>query len=82
MATEAKDVIPEAPVRGHGFFGNMVENIRAGGGSPGKTLGGFLVAWAMFFLILYGLPLPEVTGMDGKVMELSPAGRAARATNG
>ena len=80
MATEAKDVIPEGhAVRGHGFFGNMVENIRAGGGSPGKTLGGFLVAWVMFFLILYGLPLPEVTGIDGKVMELSPAGRAALA---
>ena len=81
MATHAKDVVPdEAPaVRGHGFFGNMVENIRVAGGSPGKALGGFIAAWVAFFLILYVLPMPEVAGLDGKVSTLTPAGRAALA---
>lgn len=68
-----------ASATGHGFLGNLLENIRLAGGSPGKALGGFVVAWAVFFLILYVLPLPEVTGIDGKVAVLTPAGRAALA---
>jgi len=81
MAGDTRDAIPDEPplVRGRGFFGNMVENIRLAGGSPMKTLGGFLAAWAAFVLILYVLPLPELTGLDGKVSALSPAGRAALA---
>lgn len=81
MATEAKDVVPdEAPlVRGRGFIGNMVENIRLAGGSPRKTLGGFFAAWLAFFLVLYVVPLPELTTLDGKVSALSPVGRAALA---
>ena len=64
---------------GNGFVGNLFENIRLAGGSPGKTLGGFVLAWVAFFLILYVLPLPEVTGIDGKVSALTPAGKAALA---
>ena len=81
MATHVKDEMADeaAEVRGHGFFGNMVENIRAAGGSPGKQLGGFVAAWLAFFLILFVLPMPEVEGLDGKMTELSPAGRAALA---
>jgi len=81
MVTEAKDVTTDdvPAVRGRGFLGNMIENIRLAGGSPGKMLGGFLGAWIAFFLILYVLPLPELTGLDGKVSVLSPAGRAVLA---
>ena len=81
MATHAKDAVPdETPsASGHGFVGNMLENIRAAGGSPGKSLGGFIAAWVAFFLILYVLPMPEVAGLDGKVSALTPAGRAALA---
>ncbi len=63
----------------NGFVGNLLENIRLAGGSPGRTLGGFLVAWAAFFLILYVIPMPEVTGIDGSVSVLKPAGKAALA---
>jgi solute carrier family 13 (sodium-dependent dicarboxylate transporter), member 2/3/5 len=72
----ADDIISAA---GNGFIGNLFENIRLAGGSPGKTLGGFLVAWIAFFLILYVLPMPEVTGIDGAASVLKPAGKAALA---
>ena len=45
---------------GHGFFGNLLENIRLAGGSP-THLGGFIAAWVAFFLILYVIPMPEIT---------------------
>ena len=64
---------------GNGFFGNLFENIRIAGGSPGKTLGGFVVAWVAFFLILYVLPLPEVAGIDGSISKLTLPGKAALA---
>ena len=64
---------------GNGFLGNMLENIRLAGGSPGKTLGGFIAAWVAFFLILYVIPMPEITGTDGTVSVLKPAGRAVLA---
>ncbi len=71
------DVIVSA--RRYGFVGNLIENIRLAGGTPGRTLGGFIAAWVMFFLILNVLPLPDITGLDGKVTVLSPAGRATLA---
>ena len=64
---------------GNGFIGNLLENIRLAGGSPGRTLGGFLLAWAAFFLILTVLPMPEVTGIDGAASVLKPAGKAVLA---
>lgn len=64
---------------GNGFFGNFAQNIRLAGGSPGRTLGGFIAAWLAFFLILYVIPMPDVTGVDGTVTKLSPAGKAALA---
>ena len=63
----------------NGFLGNILANIRLAGGSPGKTLGGFIAAWVMFFLILHVLPIPEVSGLDGKVSALTPAGKATLA---
>ncbi|MBI3575132.1 MAG: anion permease [Gammaproteobacteria bacterium] len=63
----------------NGFIGNLLENIRLAGGTPGRTLGGFIAAWAAFFLILYVLPVPDVAGLDGKVTALSPAGKATLA---
>ena len=76
-AVNSGDVISAT---GHGFIGNLLENIRLAGGSPGKTLGGFIVAWVMFFLILYDvLPIPEVVGIDGSISQLTPAGKAVLA---
>ena len=46
---------------GRGFIGNLIENVRLAGGSPGKTLGGFIAAWTAFFLILFVIPIPEIT---------------------
>lgn len=59
-----------ASVAGASFLGGFVENIRACGRSPGKALTGFFVAWAMFFLVLWVMPLPE---------NLPPAGKATLA---
>jgi len=76
-AAQNGDVVVSAA--GHGFFGNLLENIRLAGGSPGRTLGGFIAAWVAFFLILYVIPLPEITGIDGTVGALKPAGKAVLA---
>lgn len=46
------------------------DNIRSSGRNPTTVLGGFLAAWAAFFLILYVLPIPK---------GLSPAGMAVLA---
>lgn len=64
---------------GNGFFGNMFENIRLAGGSPGRTLGGFIAAWMAFFLILYVVQIPQITAGDGSVSALKPAGQAVLA---
>lgn len=41
------------------FFGRFAENIRSTGKSPAKTLTGFFSAWAVFFYIVWLMPLPE-----------------------
>ena len=64
---------------GHGLFGNVRENIRLAGGSPGRTLGGFIAAWVAFFLILYVIQIPGITGTGGEVSVLKPAGQAVLA---
>ncbi len=64
---------------GNGFIGNLLENIRLAGGTPGRTLGGFIAAWAAFFLILYVIPIPSITGTDGAMSVLKPAGVAVLA---
>ena len=48
------------------FFGQFLENIRARGRTPVKTLIGFFVAWAVFFFILWIMPLPEGMSHAGK----------------
>jgi len=48
------------------FFGRFLENIRARGRAPAKTLIGFFVAWAVFFFILWIMPLPEGMSNAGK----------------
>jgi len=77
QAAQNSDVTVSAT--GHGFVGNLLENIRLAGGSPGRTLGGFIAAWVVFFLILYVIPMPEIRGIDGAVAVLKPAGRAVLA---
>lgn len=79
MKTTSVDVNEAPPADAHGFFGNLAANVRAAGGSPAKTFGGFIAAWIAFFLILYVIPLPDVTGVDGSVSTLSPAGKATLA---
>ena len=53
-----------------GFVARWVKNVEASGRSPAKTLIGFCIAWAAFFLILYVMPTPQ---------GLKPAGQAALA---
>ena len=48
------------------FFGQFLENIRARGRTPVKTLIGFFFAWAVFFFILWIMPLPEGMSHAGK----------------
>jgi di/tricarboxylate transporter len=78
-ATTIKNGGEVVSAKGHGFFGNLIETIRLAGGSPGKTLGGFIAAWVAFFLILYVIPIPEITGIDGSMSVLKPAGKAVLA---
>ncbi len=59
-----------SPEAGGGFVGRWIANIEASGRSPAKTLIGFCVAWAAFFLVLYAMPTPQ---------GLKPAGQAALA---
>ena len=60
---------PNAAQEPSSFADRWIANIRATGLSPGKTLTGFVLAWALFFLILY---LPAPAG-------LKPQGQAALA---
>src|SRR5437667_1867827 len=50
---------------GRGFFARWMSNIEASGRSPRKTLIGFCVAWAAFFLILYVMPTPQGLRPEG-----------------
>ena len=58
------------PISNTGFLGQFRANILAAGLSPRKTMIGFVVAWALFFFILYGMPAPA---------GLSPQGQATLA---
>ncbi len=55
---------------GNRFLDNFRGNIVASGGSPLKSLIGFVLAWALFFYVLYGMQLPQ---------GLQPAGKATLA---
>jgi len=78
-ATTTKNGGEIVSAKGRGFFGNLIENIRLAGGTPGRTLGGFIAAWVVFFLILYIIPIPEIAGTDGAMGVLKPAGKAVLA---
>mgnify|MGYP003351864288 CR=1 FL=1 len=41
-----------------GFVDQFSANIRAAGLSPGKTVAGFVLAWALFFYVAYGMTPP------------------------
>jgi len=62
-----------------GVWEHVTGNIRAEGKSPHVVLGGFLAAWALLFLFLFVIPLPEITGTDGVATALSSQGRACLA---
>ncbi|MCL5059123.1 MAG: anion permease [Candidatus Thermoplasmatota archaeon] len=49
-----------------GFWGRFRDNIVESGRSPTKTILGFFLAWAAFFLILWAMPLPEGLTVAGK----------------
>ena len=53
-----------------GFLAAFANNIRATGLTPRKTLIGFVIAWALFFYIYFGMPKPA---------GLTPAGQATLA---
>ena len=52
------------------FFADFWANAASTGASPRKSIGGFIVAWIVFFGIMFLMPLPE---------GLSPAGKATLA---
>jgi sodium-dependent dicarboxylate transporter 2/3/5 len=66
------DIVRDAPATGMiaGWLGRFRDNIADSGRNPVTVLGGFALAWGLFFLILFVLPTP--TG-------LSPAGKACLA---
>lgn len=49
-----------------GFLGRFRDNIVAAGRTPTKSMVGFFLAWAAFFLILWVMPAPEGLSMAGK----------------
>ena len=51
---------------GGSFLGNFQNNILATGLTPRKSIFGFLLAWGLFFFILYGMPAPEGLSVAGK----------------
>jgi anion transporter len=59
-----------AGVARNGFVERWTRNIAESGRSPRKTMLGFLLAWGLFFFILWWMPLPA---------GLSPQGKAALA---
>ncbi|MGE4506352.1 MAG: hypothetical protein AB7D51_13475, partial [Desulfovibrionaceae bacterium] len=68
-----------APGARAGMLGYISNNIRAGGNSPSLVLGGFVAAWALLFLFLFVIPLPEIMNEDGTVTALGVQGRACLA---
>ena len=49
-----------------GFCEKFSANISATGLSPRKTICGFVLAWALFFLILYGMSAPAGMSAAGQ----------------
>jgi anion transporter len=64
MGDEAAEIT--ASVSTNSFFSRFSDNIRARGRAPAKTLIGFFAAWAVFFSILWIMPLPESMTQAGK----------------
>ena len=52
------------PVANAGFLEHFRANILASGLSPRKTMIGFVLAWSLFFFILYGMPAPAGLSRD------------------
>ena len=68
MLEHAATPVPAAT--GSGLVSAVARNIEAQGQNPRKAITGFLLAWALFFFVLWLMPTP-----DG----LTPAGKAALA---
>jgi sodium-dependent dicarboxylate transporter 2/3/5 len=49
-----------------GFFSVFRANIAATGLSPRKAMAGFVLAWLLFFYVLYWMPQPEGLSLAGK----------------
>jgi anion transporter len=66
------DIVSAAPAAGMvvGWLGRFRDNIAESGRNPVTVLGGFALAWGLFFLILFVMPTPA---------GLSPAGKACLA---
>ncbi len=63
-----------------GIFDTLLRNIeQTGNDAPRKAIFGFLLAWALLFLFMFVVPLPDVINADGSVTTLSSAGRATLA---
>lgn len=58
MANSTNAAVPAIPA-GAGLEGGWTDNIRASGRSPGKAITGFVLAWVLFFVVLFVMPTPE-----------------------
>lgn len=53
-------------VADNSFMDQFRDNIVAAGLSPRKAMLGFIIAWSLFLVILYGMPAPEGLSAAGK----------------
>ena len=65
--------------RSTSFREYIIGNIKDRDSSPLTVLGGFFAAWALLFLFLFVVPLPDIIGNDGTVTVLGSSGRACLA---
>ena len=65
--------------RSTSFREYIIGNIKDRDSSPLTVLGGFFAAWALLFLFLFVVPLPDIIGNDGTVAVLGSSGRACLA---
>jgi anion transporter len=63
--TPAGAKILDACTGNSGVIGYLVENIRASGKDPTRTLAGFFLAWLVFFLCWKVVPPPESLSVQG-----------------
>ena len=60
--------IGTARIAPSGWLATLVDNVERTGRNPRRVIPGFLAAWCLFFLILYGLPTPAGLSPEGQAV--------------